>query len=78
MTLEPDRRHMELLREACGLNAKARAITTPGDKRADNCDESLLSASVATSFRSSTMKLALVASGATADGRTARENELAP
>ena len=43
---------MDLLREACGLNAKSRAVTTPGDKKADNYDETSLSANEATAFRS--------------------------
>ena len=52
---------MDLLREACGLNAKSRAFTTLVDKKADNYDATLLSASGATAFRSSTMRLAFVA-----------------
>ena len=28
VTAEPDPRHVKLLKEACGLNAKSRAVTT--------------------------------------------------
>ena len=56
VTLEPDPRHMDLLRKTCGPSAKSRAVTT-----ADNYDEALLSANEATAFRSSTMRLAFVA-----------------
>ena len=52
MAPEPGPRLIDWLREACGLNAKARAVTTPGDKFLDNYDETLLNASEATSFRS--------------------------
>ena len=31
VTLEPDPRHMDLLRETCGLSTKSRAVTTLGD-----------------------------------------------
>ena len=42
---EPGPRRIDWLREACGRNAKARAVTTPGDKKLDNYDETLLNAS---------------------------------
>ena len=58
---EPGPRRIDWLREACGLNAKARAITTPGDKKLENYDETLLNASEATSFRSWMMRLVFVA-----------------
>ena len=53
----PGPRRTDWLWEVCGLNAKARAVTTPGDKKLDNYDETSLNASGATSFRSWTMKL---------------------
>ena len=61
VTLEPDRRHVHLLREACGLSATPLAVTTLGNNNLVNYDQMLLSASKATSFRSSTMRLAFVA-----------------
>ena len=39
---EPDPRRIDWLRKACGLNAKARAVTTPGDKKRDNYDETFV------------------------------------
>ena len=60
VTLKPDQRHMALFRDACGLNAKSRVVMTPGGKKLDNYDETLLSTSEAISFRS-TMRLAFVA-----------------
>ena len=51
VTLESDPRGNDCLRETRGQNAKSRAITTPGDKKLDNCDETLLNASEVTSFR---------------------------
>ena len=61
VTLEPDPRHMDSMKDACGLSVKSRAVTTHGDKKLDNYGETLLSASQATSFRSSAMRLAFVA-----------------
>ena len=63
VTLESDPRHMDLLREACGLSANSCAVTTLGDTKLDNDDETLLSASEATSFRWSKMRLTFVAAG---------------
>ena len=61
VTLEPDPRRIDWLREARGLNAKTRAVTTPGDKKLDNC-ETLLNASEATSFKSWSMRLVFCSS----------------
>ena len=61
VTLQLDPRHMDVLTEMCELSAKSRAVTTLGDKKADNDDETLLSAKEATAFRSSMLRLAFVA-----------------
>ena len=54
---EPGPRRIDWLREARGLNAKAHAVSTLGDKKLDNYDETSFNASEATSLRSWTMRL---------------------
>ena len=61
VTLEPDPKHMDLLRDSCALSVRPRAVTTPGDENNDHHDGTLLSVSEATSLRSAPMRPAFTA-----------------
>ena len=42
VSLEADSRDLDLLREACGLSAKSRAVTTRGDTKLENDDRNVV------------------------------------